>query len=131
MPYLEFLFCEECGSLSNLDIDYAGTIDRYMRDGRNDASIDQAVLVWDYLIYYCPVCGSRYEYTYREVERRVREYLVGASEKYRKYFKEKGISLSDINVPETIIKLGPEPRVADIQKHTAERVHALYAAKKE
>lgn len=131
MPYSEFLFCEDCGELSQLDIDYAGTVEQYVKEGKKDAYVNQATLIWESLVYYCPLCSKQYCYTYQDVERRVREYLAGVSERFRTYFEEKGIDTSDVNIRETIAELGPDPRAALLQKNTAERIQRVYASKKE
>ena len=85
MPYLEYLFCERCGDISRLIIDPGATIDAYNEEGRKSTFINQATLIWDYLIYTCSFCGQNYKYTYRDVERRVREYLSSRSEEFRQY----------------------------------------------
>jgi hypothetical protein len=131
MPYSEFLFCEDCGELSRLDIDYAGTVEQYIKEGKKDAFVNQATLIWESMVYYCPLCGKRYCYTYRDVERHVREYLAGVSERFRTYFEEKGIDISDVDIQETLAELGPDPSVAGVRKHTAERVQRVYTSKKE
>lgn len=87
MPYLTYLFCEKCGEGFSLDIDLTGTIEAYQKEGRKSAFINQATIVWDYLVYYCYKCGVRYKYTYKDVERRVREYFCSLSEKHREYFE--------------------------------------------
>lgn len=86
MPYTEFLFCESCGPTANLDIDHVGTITQYIREGRNDNFINPGTLIWDYLIYFCPVCAQRYKYTYKDVERRVREYFSEKSAEHKLIF---------------------------------------------
>ena len=86
MPYLEYLFCEHCGPGAQLDIDFVETIQAYNGDGRLDTSINQSTFVWDYLIYSCGICGKRHLYTYKDVERRVREYLSSISKEHKEYF---------------------------------------------
>lgn len=81
MPFITYLFCEKCGPPANLDVDYLGTIEAYIADGRSRAVLDDRTLLWDYLIYGCTFCRKRYRYTFRDVERRVREYLVSVSAK--------------------------------------------------
>lgn len=86
MPYLEYLFCEQCGDYARLDINQKATIDAYNAEGRKSSFINQATLIWDYLIYTCGICGSDYKYTFRDVERRVREYLSSFSNEFKEYF---------------------------------------------
>ena len=99
MPYLEYLFCEKCGDYARLDINPNATIDAYNKEGRKSSFINQATLVWDYLIYTCGVCGTDYKYTYRDVEMRVRKYFSSFSEEFKTYLdkviekKEAEISL--------------------------------------
>lgn len=75
MPYLQFLFCDKCGAPFSLELDPAATIDAYIAEGRENASINPVTVVWDYLIYSCDRCNTKYKYGYRDVERKVREYL--------------------------------------------------------
>ena len=86
MPYLEYLYCEKCGTHFSLDIDPVATIESYREDGRQSPQINQATLVWDYLIYSCDRCKSTYKLTYREVEARVRAHLSSLSKRYEEYF---------------------------------------------
>ena len=88
MPYLDFLRCENCGEQAPLSLDYMATISAYNADGRKESFVNPATLVWDYLIYGCELCGRKYKYTYRDVERRVREYFSSLSHKYKDYFDE-------------------------------------------
>jgi len=87
MPYLTYLFCEECGNDTNLDIDLFGTLEAYKKEGRKSAFINQYTVIWDYLIYVCHRCKKQYRYTYKEVERRVREYFCAISEKHEEIFE--------------------------------------------
>ena len=121
MPYVEYLFCEKCGPMKNLDIDYQGTINQYIADGKTPATINPPTLVWDYLVYYCPRCQTRFKYTYRDVEFRVRTYFMELSEKYRKYFEEKGDyeDSEDVHISKTI----------EVSNDTYQRVHHLYTKK--
>ncbi len=91
MPYISYLFCENCGPANGLDIDYQGTINAYITEGRRSPGINPPTLIWDYLIYQCPSCQASFKYTYRDVESRVREYFVGLSDKHRKYFDDREI----------------------------------------
>lgn len=88
MPYLEFLFCEQCGNHANLDLDPTATLDAYGRERRQQTFINPVTLIWDYLIYTCTICGRRYKYTYQDVERRVREYFSSFSEEYKDHFEK-------------------------------------------
>ena len=86
MPYLQFLFCEHCGPPNNLDIDSGATIDEYIKEGRASSFINPATVIWDYLIYSCPLCKSRNKYTYQDVEKIVRQYFSSLSAEYKDYF---------------------------------------------
>jgi hypothetical protein len=88
MPYIEYLFCERCGDYAQLDIDSTETIKAYRQDDGTQVAISQPLLLWNYLIYSCGICGSKYRYTFRDVERRVREYFSNLSGEYREYFDE-------------------------------------------
>lgn len=88
MPYMQYLFCERCGQGANLDIDYHGTIESYITDGRANPNLNSATMVWDYLIYLCGNCGRKYKYTYREVEESVRKHLSSISRKFEAYLAE-------------------------------------------
>ena len=86
MPYLEYLFCENCGDYAKLDIDPSATIEAYRAEGRENVSIIQPTLIWDYLIYSCGICGNTYKYTYRDVEYKVRIYFSSISQELKDYF---------------------------------------------
>lgn len=86
MPYLEYLFCENCGNYAKLDLDPASTIEAYNKEGRENSALNQATILWDFLIYSCVICGKQYKYTYRDVEKRVREYFSTLSLEYKDYF---------------------------------------------
>ena len=90
MPYLNYLYCEKCGENSSLDLDFVGTVSAYKEEGRKSAFINQKTIIWDYLVYTCWKCNSKYKYTYRDVERRVREYFCTLSEKHKEHFEELG-----------------------------------------
>jgi hypothetical protein len=83
MPYLQFLFCEKCGDHHNLDVDPVATINSYIEEGRKSTSINPATIVWDYLVYSCSYCKAKYRYGYRDVEKRVREYLSSLGSQYK------------------------------------------------
>jgi len=82
MPYLDYLVCEKCGMAGRLDVDFVHTIQSYQKDGRKSSFINQATMIWDYIIYTCYQCNTRYRYTYQDVERRVREYFCSLSEEH-------------------------------------------------
>lgn len=88
MPYLNYVFCEECGPPHALDIDQKGTIDAYIKERRADNFINPATLVWDYLFYRCFKCHKSFKYTYRDIEMLVREYFSNMSEAYKIRFDE-------------------------------------------
>jgi len=87
MPYLTYLFCEDCENNRNLDLDFFGTIEAYKKEGRKSVFINQYTVMWDYLIYICHSCQRQYRYTYKEVEQRVREYFCSLSEKHEEIFE--------------------------------------------
>jgi len=87
MPYLTFLFCEDCKNNTNLDLDFFGTIDAYKKEGRKSAFINQYTAIWDYLIYSCHTCGRQYRYTYKDVEHRVREYFCALSARHKEIYE--------------------------------------------
>lgn len=88
MPYLYYLNCEKCGDHFSLDLDHVSTIESYILDGRGRPQLNQATFIWDYLIYSCANCKQTYKYTYRDVERRVREHFMSLSTRYAEYFSE-------------------------------------------
>jgi len=85
---MEYLFCERCGDYARLGIDADATIQAYREEGREKIAIVQQTMIWDYLVYHCEICGNKYQYTYRDVEQRVREYFFSLSEEYKEYFDE-------------------------------------------
>ena len=87
MPYLTYLFCEECGDGTNLELDFLGTLEAYKNEGRKSVFVNQYTLIWDYLIYTCYRCKAKYKYTYKDVEQRVREYFCALSEKHKEIFE--------------------------------------------
>jgi len=88
MPYTQFLFCEKCGQPFQLDVDFMATVESYSKDGRPSPQINSPTVIWDYLIYSCAQCKSRFKYTFRDVEKRVRKYLSSVGLKYEKYLEE-------------------------------------------
>ncbi len=123
MPYLSYLFCEHCGPRNEIDIDYEGTINAYINDGKSPATINPPTLVWDYLLYYCPKCQARFKYTYRDVESRVREYFVELADKYKQYFDDREIYDTRIE--------GDRAPTTEVNKETLDRIHNLYSKKVE
>lgn len=81
MPYANYLFCEHCGFPARLDLNYIKTIEAYNADGRSSSTLDDRLLIWDYIIYSCAYCHKDHKYTYKDVERRVREFLCSVSKK--------------------------------------------------
>jgi hypothetical protein len=122
MPYLEYLFCENCGNHARLDIDPSATLEAYSEEGRKNPAIHQPTFIWDYLIYSCNICQGKFKYTYRDVESRVRSYFSSLSLEYKEYFdnlistKEEGAA-------------SPDTAVDISRSKTADRVRRIYAAK--
>jgi hypothetical protein len=75
MPYINYLFCEDCGPPVGLELNYMGTIEAYSSDGRKTTVLDDREFIWDYLVYGCPRCRKSWRYTYLDVESRVRQYF--------------------------------------------------------
>jgi Fe-S oxidoreductase len=128
MPYIEYLFCEHCGDYARLDIDPEATIETYREEGRKQVAILQPILVWDYLIYSCGICGNKYRYTYRDVELRVRKYFSSISEEFKDYF-DKAIKVHEDR--EGNLPTGPEQvqKRPERRSRIAERVKDRYTAK--
>jgi hypothetical protein len=126
MPYLEYLFCEHCGNYAKLDLDPAATIEAYRKEGREQITIIQPTLIWDYLMYSCGICGNTYKYTYRDVEKRVRTYFSSLSLEFKDYF-DKVIEESAEN-PED----APRQQETSTERSSSaeSRVRDLYTAKK-
>lgn len=88
MPYLFYLFCDDCGEGFNLDIDVVSTLEAYQEDeGRKITYLTQSTVIWDYIIYSCTGCPRKYKYTYKDVERKVREHFCSLSERHRGYYE--------------------------------------------
>ena len=66
MPYLNYLFCEECRGANNLDLDFFATLEAYKEEGRKSVFINEKTIIWDYLIYVCYNCKTKYRYTYKD-----------------------------------------------------------------
>lgn len=88
MPYLNYAFCETCGRPCNIQIAESDTLSEYIKEGRKGAFLNDATLVWDYLIYQCPCCKAKFKYTYKDIERMVREYFFSLGEQYKEYFEQ-------------------------------------------
>lgn len=127
MPYLNYLYCEKCGEATSLDLDFLGTIEAYKKEGKKDVFINQQTIIWDYLVYVCWRCNSKYKYTYRDVERRVREYFCTLSERHKKYFEELGIQWE---LEEKNIKAQEDATKKDPKSDPAVRVQERYTHKK-
>jgi len=130
MPYLEYLFCERCGDYAKLDIDPEATIEAYRKEGRENVAIVQPTLLWDYLIYSCGICGNKYKYTYRTVERRVREYFSSLSQEFKDYFDEVITRNGEGEIEAPLPEQKPVVNLDDNYKKVAGRVRELYTAKK-
>jgi len=130
MPYLEYVFCEQCGNHANLDIDLAATISSYRQDGREQVAVVQQTLIWDYLMYSCGICGNTYKYTYRDIERKVRTYFSSLSEEFKEYFDVaiKEAEERGNNIPSEPTR--PQERFAERRSRVADRVRDKYTAKK-
>lgn len=120
MPYLQYVFCDKCKNVP-VDIDDKATIEAYITEGRKSAFINQATLIWDYLIYKCPACQTRYKYTYKDVEMRTRNHFSELAEKYDKYFKD----LAEQKLAEQERVDAPEPPAPT----TKQRLDRLYKSK--
>lgn len=88
MPYLEHLYCENCGHPHHLNLDFQSTIESYQKDERPSPSINSATLIWDYMVYSCSKCGTKFKLTFRDVELSVRRHLSGMGHKYKLYLDE-------------------------------------------
>ena len=88
MPYLQHLYCDKCGEPHRLDIDTETTLRAYIDEGRKSVFINQATLVWDYLVYRCSSCNEVFLYTFRDVELKVRAYLSGLSREHESRLAE-------------------------------------------
>ena len=123
MPYMQYVFCEKCGVGFNLDIDYHATLEAYMRDGRKEVTINPPTLIWDYLIYACEGCKTRYKYTYPDVERKVRDHFSSLSIQYKDYFDE----LSEYNANEASRSSGAF--FAERDPGLRDRIRKIYESK--
>ncbi len=127
MPYLNYLYCEKCGETATLDLDFIGTVEAYHADGRKSAFINQKTMIWDYLVYVCWKCNSRYKYTYRDVEKRVREYFCTLSERHREHFEELG---RQFELQEKNVEAQEEAKENNSKPDPAIRVRERYTHKK-
>jgi DNA-directed RNA polymerase subunit RPC12/RpoP len=123
MPYLEFVKCEKCGR--SMDIDHGATINAYHQEGRpeKDVFINPATIVWDYLIYACYTCGTQHKYTFRDIERLVREFFSSQSEKMRDIFHK--LDIIDYDEMGRVIV----PTKKTYREATAKRLREAYTAK--
>ncbi len=128
MPYLEYVFCERCGDHAKLDIDPAATISAYRQEGRTQVALVQQTLIWDYLMYSCGICGNTYKYTYRDVERKVREYFSSFSEEFKEYFD--AVAKGAENKMGEMASPAAQERLVQRPSGVAERVKDRYTAKK-
>lgn len=87
MPYLQYVFCDECKK-APLDVDYKATIEAYYLEGRSEKNtfVNPATIVWDYLVYRCTYCGKTKKYTFRDIELKVRKYFSELGSEYKEYF---------------------------------------------
>ena len=128
MPYLEYVFCERCGDHAKLDIDPTATISAYRQEGRTQVALVQQTLIWDYLMYSCGICGNTYKYTYRDVERKVREYFSSISEEFKEYFD--AVAKGAENKSDAPPDPAAQERFVQRPSGVAERVKDRYMAKK-
>ncbi len=117
MPYLNYVFCEECGSPHFLDIDQQETVKEYIKERRSETFINPATLIWDYMIYRCNKCGKKFKYTYRDIEMLVREHFSNLSEEYKQRMDE-------------IIDGKRAVQVIDTRSKTLKRIEERYRARK-
>jgi len=121
VPYLEHLYCKDCGHPHNLDLDFQATIEAYQQEERSVAYINSATMVWDYMIYSCVKCKQQFKLTFRDVEGMVRSYLSTLGLKYKKYLDE----LAEYNNTEEERRSGDFFRNKD--KEVKKRVANIYA----
>jgi hypothetical protein len=98
----------------------------YHKEGRKekDNFINPATIVWDYLMYRCYRCGSLEKYTFRDIERKVREHLSSVSDR----FKEHIDSLDSINF-DHMDKITSYPTLHSYKRDTTKRLERLYSKK--
>jgi len=132
MPYMEYLFCDRCGDYARLNIDPDATIRAYREEGREKVAIIQPTMIWDYLVYSCEICGNKYEYTYRDVEEKVRKYFSSLSLEYKEYFDEV-IDRAEGRETEILPPIRSAQSTEQVEDKAAKvrsRVKDLYTAKK-
>lgn len=119
MPYLEHLYCDNCGHPFNLDLNYETTLDAYRKDKRPHINLNSATMIWDYMIYSCNKCNKDYRLTFRDVEKRVRKFLGTLGAKYDDYMDE----LTSYNASEKARKSGSffKNKDAEIKKKITNR----------
>jgi len=124
MPYLDFVRCDKCGD--SLDVDHGATIREYHKDGRRDKDnfINQATIVWDYLVYACYRCGTFERLTFRNIEKKVRAHFSEQSERLREYFDK--LDYIDFDEMGRIIS---EPDPTALRKQTSKRLDRIYTKK--
>lgn len=127
MPYLNYLYCEKCGEGTSLDLDSMGTIEAYQKEGRKSAFVNDKTIIWDYIVYVCWQCNSKYKYTYRDVERRVREYFYTVSDKHKEYFENLG---EQWELEEQVLKAEQEAKTKASNLGPPARLRDLYVYKK-
>lgn len=131
MPYMQYLYCEHCGNYAQLDIDPTATIDAYSQDyikgTRKIVELDPTTFIWDYLMYGCEICGRKYKYTYRDVEKKVREYFSFLAQQTKEYMNE-FIEESQIR---TENKLDPnhKEKIEERKTIVTQRIKELYTSK--
>ncbi len=132
MPYMEYLFCDRCGDYARLNIDADSTIRAYREEGREKVAIVQPTMIWDYLVYNCEICGNKYQYTYRDVEEKVRKYFSSLSLEYKEYFDEviDRAEGREADILPPIRPAQPTAQVEDKASKVRSRVKDLYTAKK-
>jgi len=121
MPYLEHLYCEDCGQPYNLDLDFQATIESYQSDQRPASYINSATMLWDYMVYSCVKCKKSFRLTFRDVEKMVRQHLSSLGLKYKKYLDE----LTEYNQTEEARRSGDFFKNKD--KEVKKRVSNLYS----
>lgn len=120
MPYLFYLFCEDCGEGFNLDIDVGSTLEAYQEEGRKSPFLNQGTVIWDYIVYNCTGCDRKYKYTYKDVELRVREHFCSLSERHRKQYE---ILAERQKLQEQITESAPKPALDTLTRIKTRYTH--------
>ena len=121
MPYVNYLFCERCGFPARLDLNYIKTIEAYNLDGRSSSTLDDRLVIWDYIIYSCAYCQKDYKYTYQDVERRVREFFAASAKRNADLIEEVA------RAQETDEARRSGAYFVSAKKKLAERVNKMYS----